>query len=244
MVVSVRARISHLPSIAQGIARRSAVTALCTDQHLCHAGPLSAPRQRPSFNPLACLQQHKQWLPQGGNLATGSRTFTQTSSTNKGEEFIPKFYLVSSWRDNAGHNKQPKPAPIADFRPEAPTCFIVHGVFGCGKNWHPFVEKYLCKVLPEWQFVLLDSRGHGESIGAAAPHTLAACAEDIKRLAAALGRAPDVTIGHSLGGEVKYRISDKHLALEKHTCCSALVCSFCISTKYTNMHRSPVHHDA
>jgi pimeloyl-ACP methyl ester carboxylesterase len=211
MVVSARV-CSRIPAgiLAHGATRR-AVVILRSDQHLCLADSLLDPRQRPSTIPHV-FRPHKPQPYRAGTLNIGIRSYTHSSSQKK-EGFLPQFYLVSSWCGNEGHNKQPKPASLRDFRPEIPTCFIVHGVFGCGKNWLPFVQKHLSNSFPEWQFVLLDSRGHGESIGASEPHTLRECAEDIARLAAALGRAPDITIGHSLGGEPHAHILKKSAGL-------------------------------
>jgi esterase len=80
--------------------------------------------------------------------------------------------------------------------------FVLHGIFGSGKNWLSFARK-LASARPEWGFVLPDLRGHGRSQGFAAPHRLDAVAADLAQLEAALGLgAIDVAIGHSFGGKV------------------------------------------
>lgn len=79
-----------------------------------------------------------------------------------GTPFIPSFYLVTD-HENPAQNKQPVPSSISQFDPDKPACWVLHGIFGGGKNWIPFVKNYLAKDLPGWQFVLVDVRGHGES---------------------------------------------------------------------------------
>jgi len=79
--------------------------------------------------------------------------------------------------------------------------FVLHGALGSGQNFNRFVQK-LCRERPEYRFVLVDLRHHGESRGAPAPNTLSACAGDLVALGARLGREPDVLIGHSFGGKV------------------------------------------
>jgi len=56
----------------------------------------------------------------------------------------------------------------------------------------------------------MDLRGHGESHGAEAPHTLSSCAEDIKNLCASLALQPSVAWGHSFGGKVVLQYAQNH----------------------------------
>lgn len=79
--------------------------------------------------------------------------------------------------------------------------FVLHGALGSGQNFTRFIQK-LAAQRPEYRYALVDLRHHGQSTGAPLPNTLAACAEDLRRLGGALGRAPDVLIGHSFGGKV------------------------------------------
>lgn len=80
--------------------------------------------------------------------------------------------------------------------------FVLHGIFGGGKNWLSFTRK-LAASRPEWGFVLPDLRGHGRSSGALAPHSLEEVAHDLRRLEERLqlGRI-GAAIGHSFGGKV------------------------------------------
>jgi pimeloyl-ACP methyl ester carboxylesterase len=79
--------------------------------------------------------------------------------------------------------------------------FVLHGVLGSGQNFSRFIQR-LASERPEYRYVLVDLRHHGQSAGAPPPNTLAACAADLKALAGALGKEPEVVIGHSFGGKV------------------------------------------
>lgn len=79
--------------------------------------------------------------------------------------------------------------------------FLMHGVLGSGHNLRS-VAKRLQGARPDYRFVLIDLRYHGQSLGAPPPHELEACADDLIDLAGHLGQAPRVVIGHSMGGKV------------------------------------------
>lgn len=77
-------------------------------------------------------------------------------------------------------------------------------MFGAGSNWRGIARK-LNERRPEWGVVLVDLRLHGRSEDGAPPHTVGACAEDIRALGdeLALAGAPIAALaGHSLGGKV------------------------------------------
>lgn len=81
---------------------------------------------------------------------------------------------------------------------------VLHGVYGRGRNWSS-VAKQVAARRPEWAFRLVDLRLHGESPALAPPHTIAAAAGDVVRLAAARQAAGEQVrslIGHSFGGKV------------------------------------------
>ncbi|MCB9526261.1 MAG: alpha/beta hydrolase [Myxococcales bacterium] len=80
------------------------------------------------------------------------------------------------------------------------TAFVMHGILGNRRNLGSLVRR-LSAEHPDWRFVNVDLRNHGDSDGAPGPHTLRACAEDLDRLAQAVGR-PRAVIGHSYGGKV------------------------------------------
>ncbi len=84
------------------------------------------------------------------------------------------------------------------------TAFILHGILGSRRNWRSFTRR-LARRYPGWRYVTVDLRGHGDAHGLPGPHTVDACAEDLARLAEALGQAPSAVVGHSFGGKVALR---------------------------------------
>jgi pimeloyl-ACP methyl ester carboxylesterase len=97
-----------------------------------------------------------------------------------------------------------EPPPLGD-QVNAPrarkTAFVLHGVLGSGQNFRRFTQM-LAGERPEYRYVLVDLRHHGQSTGAPSPNTLSACALDLTELGRVLGAEPDVLIGHSFGGKV------------------------------------------
>ena len=89
--------------------------------------------------------------------------------------------------------------PGADPRP-GHVAFLLHGILGSARNWRAFART-LAAAAPDWRFVTVDLRHHGDSHGQAAPDSLRACAEDLLELAAETG-PPRVLFGHSFGGKV------------------------------------------
>lgn len=79
--------------------------------------------------------------------------------------------------------------------------FVLHGVFGSGRNWQLFCRS-IARERTDWGFVLVDQRGHGDSMGAWPPDTVEAMAEDLLALEAELDLPVTGVIGHSLGGKV------------------------------------------
>ncbi|HSC88214.1 MAG TPA: alpha/beta hydrolase, partial [Polyangiaceae bacterium] len=89
--------------------------------------------------------------------------------------------------------------------------FVLHGALGAGHNFRSFIKR-LTDARPEYRFALVDLRNHGKSTPAPAPHDLDAAADDLFDLAEALGRDPDVVIGHSLGGKVTLAFGERFAA--------------------------------
>ncbi len=80
---------------------------------------------------------------------------------------------------------------------------FLHGIMGSGPNWRTIARR-LVAARPDWGAVFVDLRMHGRSQAAPPPHTLAAVAEDLERLAqdlAARGMGVAGVIGHSFGGK-------------------------------------------
>lgn len=77
---------------------------------------------------------------------------------------------------------------------------ITHGIYGSGGNWRSIARK-IQQRRPEWGVVLVDLRQHGRSDPGEPPHTLAACAEDLRVLFDELPGI-EVIAGHSFGGKV------------------------------------------
>lgn len=98
---------------------------------------------------------------------------------------------------------------IVEGRAPSRTVFILHGILGSSRNWKSYSRK-LAQAMPDWRFVLVDLRNHGDSSGAEGPHTLDACADDLQRLAAATFGPPSVMVGHSFGGKVALTYARKH----------------------------------
>jgi pimeloyl-ACP methyl ester carboxylesterase len=80
---------------------------------------------------------------------------------------------------------------------------LTHGIYGSGANWRSVARK-LTERRPEWGVVLVDLRQHGRSEPGAPPHTLAACADDLRALIGEWNERGGVAAiaGHSFGGKV------------------------------------------
>ena len=77
---------------------------------------------------------------------------------------------------------------------------LTHGIYGAGSNWRSIARK-LNERRPEWGVILIDLRQHGRSEPGAPPHTIAACADDVRALLGELGGVAAIA-GHSFGGKV------------------------------------------
>eukprot|EP00960_Hanusia_phi_P061592 764885-Hanusia_phi.AAC.3 len=132
----------------------------------------------------------------------GKKPFRAAGGRRSYTSLTPSFYLVSGSRAETMSPQVPVPARLEDVDKQKPVAFILHGILGNGRNWLPFARA-MVRRLPDWQFLLLDLRGHGESVAPVQErHTLRCCARDVEVLGERLGRAADVVIGHSFGGKV------------------------------------------
>ena len=89
---------------------------------------------------------------------------------------------------------------IADDALPSRTVYVLHGIYGSGRNWIGFARAFV-SAHPDWRVVLVHLRGHAGSRDAPPPHTMHACAVDLARLADQIG-PPEVVWGHSFGGKV------------------------------------------
>ena len=81
---------------------------------------------------------------------------------------------------------------------------MTHGIYGSGGNWRSVARK-IVERRREWGAVLVDLRGHGRSEPGEPPHTIAACAADLRACVDELRRdgvAVGAIAGHSFGGKV------------------------------------------
>ncbi len=84
------------------------------------------------------------------------------------------------------------------------TLALLHGIYGRGRNWAA-IARGLIAARPEWAAALIDLRLHGASPAFAPPHTVAACAADVRELitrAEAWPAPAAAVVGHSFGGKV------------------------------------------
>lgn len=112
----------------------------------------------------------------------------------------------------------PAPAPsLATARVVAPSSspsrwiLFLHGILGSGANWRTFAKQIVTER-PDWGAILVDLRLHGDSVGFAPPHTLAASAADIVATIPSLdlGAGSVAAIfGHSFGGKVGVALADQ-----------------------------------
>ena len=78
---------------------------------------------------------------------------------------------------------------------------FTHGIYGAGMNWRGIARK-IHERRPDWGIVLVDLRQHGKSGPGAPPHTIAACAEDLREVIDAADIPIVALAGHSFGGKV------------------------------------------
>ncbi len=78
---------------------------------------------------------------------------------------------------------------------------VLHGILGSGGNFRSFVRR-LAAARPEWGFVLVDLRAHGQSTEAPPPHSIETAALDLIALENVLKLPVKGALGHSFGGKV------------------------------------------
>ncbi len=96
----------------------------------------------------------------------------------------------------------------AEGTPRAAFLFL-HGILGRGRNWRSLARSF-AEERPEWLAVTVDLRAHGDSLGLAPPHTVAAAAADLGGLA--LDVPVRGVLGHSFGGKVALAFTEQRRA--------------------------------
>jgi esterase len=84
------------------------------------------------------------------------------------------------------------------------TAVFLHGIYGRGRNWAA-IARALNAARPDWATALIDLRLHGASPAFEPPHTVAACAADVRELITRADGWPapaGAIVGHSFGGKV------------------------------------------
>ncbi len=87
--------------------------------------------------------------------------------------------------------------------------FFLHGILGNRANWRGIARKVVDRR-PGFGAVLVDLRGHGDSLDVTGPDTVEQAADDVAALARDLGVAIDGIVGHSFGGKVALAVADRH----------------------------------
>ena len=85
--------------------------------------------------------------------------------------------------------------------------YYLHGVFGSGSNWRSVARRVAEETGVEG--LLVDLRLHGDSIGFLPPHTIDACAGDVRALSSEGVAPPRAVLGHSFGGKVALALAER-----------------------------------
>jgi len=85
---------------------------------------------------------------------------------------------------------------------DGPVLLVLHGHFGHGAVFEPLADS----LVPDWRVVAPDQRGHGHS-DPAPDYDRAGYVADAAHVIEALGLAPAVVLGHSLGGVNAYQLA-------------------------------------
>ena len=88
------------------------------------------------------------------------------------------------------------------------TAFVLHGILGSGRNWRSFCRR-LAQTHPDWQFILVDHRNHGDSGEGPGDDSVAQTAADLEQIVAQVG-SPQMVLGHSFGGKIALQWAAHH----------------------------------
>lgn len=94
----------------------------------------------------------------------------------------------------------------------SPKLIFLHGLMGRGKNWQSIAKNFS----KDYQCLIYDQRGHGESIKPETGYHLDDYALDLKGLLDNLGWSEPISlVGHSMGGRVSLFFATKYPELVK-----------------------------
>ncbi|MCJ8277590.1 MAG: alpha/beta fold hydrolase, partial [Bdellovibrionales bacterium] len=81
----------------------------------------------------------------------------------------------------------------------SPKLVFLHGIMGRGKNWQSIAKNFS----KDYQCLIYDQRGHGQSVQPESGYELKDYAQDLKNILDDLGwTGPIHLVGHSMGGRV------------------------------------------
>jgi len=86
------------------------------------------------------------------------------------------------------------------------TIVCLHGRWGRGETWSDFIARYR----ERYRIIAPDQRGHGLSDKPEGCYSGEVLAEDMHELLRALGGAPAIVVGHSMGGRVAGTLAALH----------------------------------
>lgn len=92
----------------------------------------------------------------------------------------------------------------------------LHGILGTGNNLRTIARR-VSDARPDWQAVLVDLRGHGDSLGLDGEDSVQGAAQDVVDTFAAHALPVRAVVGHSFGGKVALALWDSPLRLG-HLC--------------------------
>ena len=95
---------------------------------------------------------------------------------------------------------------------------LLHGILGSRKNWST-IGRRLAQAHPDWSFIAVDLRGHGDSHDVEPFHTVDACARDVIDLVMELELDVEMVIGHSFGGKIALEVARQGLPGLKQVAC-------------------------
>jgi 3-oxoadipate enol-lactonase len=97
---------------------------------------------------------------------------------------------------------------LRDSGGDGPPVLLVHGwMFPSDLNW---AQTYGPLQRAGYRVLAMDLRGHGRGLRSSAPFRLADCADDAAGVLAALGVAPALVVGYSMGGPVAQLLARRH----------------------------------